>query len=117
MEQLSTVNMVVSTSRACLGVGTMKGTLTSAWILAVDNTVSLLPSDIFEHQDLCWASHFLLASSSCSFPHWWAIRLQAGVVDDGGGGEVKGCGVQTVGGYMARFRCGEGCLGLSEVAG
>ena len=97
VEQRSTFDMMVSMSRACLGVGATKGTLASAWILASDNVASLFPSDVFEHQDFRWSSHFLLALSSCSFCHWQAICLQAGVVDDGGGGEVKGHGVQTVG--------------------
>ena len=93
----------------------MKRTLTSTQVLTLDSASPFLPSNVFEHQDLCWASHFLLASSSCSFHHWQATCFQTGVADDGGGGEVEGCGVQTVGGYMARFRCGEGHLGFSKV--
>ena len=69
MEQLSTFDMAVSMSRACLRVGAMKGALASARVLTADSTVSLLPPDVFKHHDLCRASHFFLASSSCSLLH------------------------------------------------
>ena len=95
----------------------MKGTLASSRILTTDSAASLLSSDVFEHQNLCRASHFLLASSSCSFHHWQATCFLAGVADDSGGGEVEADGIQTVGGYMARFRCGESCLGFGKITG
>ena len=69
MEQLPTDDMTVSMSQARLGVGAVKGTLASAWVLAMDDTVPLFPSDVLEHQDFHWASHFFLTSSSCSFCH------------------------------------------------
>ena len=95
----------------------MKGTLTSSRILTMDHAASLLSSDVLEHQNLRRASHFLLASSSCSFRHWQATCFQAGIVDDGGGGEVEVDGIQTVGGYTARFRCGEGHSGFGQITG
>ena len=117
VEQLSTLDMAVPMSQAHLGIGPMKGTLASAQILTSDSAIPSLPSNVFEHKDLCGASHFLLALSSCSFHHWQATCFQTGIADDDGGGEVEGCGVQTVGGYTARFRCGEGRLGFGKVAG
>ena len=94
----------------------MKGTLASSQVLTTDSAASLLSSDVFKHQNLRRASHFLLASSSCSFRHWQATCFQAGITDDGGGGEVEVDGIQTVGGYTARFRCGEGCSGFGKIA-
>ena len=82
VEQLSTVDMVDSVSQAHLGVGATKGTLASGQILAMDNAFSLL-SNIFEHKDLCWASHFLLASSVKGFTPLcltWAALVGDGLV-------------------------------------
>ena len=53
--------------------------------------------------------------TSCSFHHWWAIYFHTGAADGSGGGEVKRGRVQTIGGYMARFRCGEGHSGFGKV--
>ena len=53
--------------------------------------------------------------TSRSFRHWWAIYFHTGAADGGGGGEVKRGRVQTIGGYMARFRCGEGHSGFGKV--
>ena len=117
VEQCSALDVTIPMSRARLGVGAMKGTLASSQVLTTDGAASLLSSDVFKHQNLRRASHFFLTSSSCSLRHWWATCFQAGVADDGGGGEVKAGRIQNVGGYMARFMCGEGRSGFGKITG